>query len=218
MVIDNIKLIYYESCIDEETSNTSFIKLPGFRCEEIKELVSIDIKKYKIKKIPVNVFELANKLGIKLVKYSQLTEYEVNKLESLGISRNSDGFFALVNKNGMDIPFIYYNDRKNDERIRFTILHEIGHFVLGHLEQSDLAEAEANFFAKYLIAPPVLVNKINPTDYMDIANIFNVSKDCAWYAFDYYKKWLRHYIRIGSNYTDYEKTILTVCSLEMPEF
>ena len=217
MNINNMKLIYYEPCNDEESSNTSFIKLQDFRCEEIKELVSMVIEKYEINKIPVNVFDLANKMGIRLVKYSQLTEYEVNKLESLGISRNSDGFFALVNKNGNDIPFIYYNDRKNEKRIRFTILHEIGHFVLGHLEQSDLAETEANFLAKYLIAPPVLVNKINPTDYMDIANVFNISKDCAWYAFDYYEKWLRHYIRIGSNYTDYEKTILAICNLEIPE-
>ena len=43
---------------------------------------------------------------------------------------------------------IYYNDKKDAGRIRFTILHEIGHFVLGHLQQSDLAESEANFFAK----------------------------------------------------------------------
>ena len=45
-----------------------------------------------------------------------------------------------------------------DRRIRFTIMHEIGHIVLDHTEHSDLAESEANFFAKYALAPPPLVH------------------------------------------------------------
>ena len=170
-----------------------------------------------IKKIPVDVFDLARKLGIRLVKYSQITEEEFTKLEKYGLNRDSDGFFILALKDGMIVPYIYYNDKKKPGRIRFTILHEIGHYVLGHKQASDLAEAEANFFAKYLIAPPVLVDKINPSDYLDIASVFKVTNNCAWNAFDYYVKWKRHYISIGSNYTDYEEKIMSLCSLEVPE-
>ncbi len=201
---------------DEEHTNSSISKLPPFRCEEIKRIVAKLIEKFNVKRIPVDVFVLAKQLGITLIKYSQLTEIEKAKLEKLGIPRDSDGFYALARKENKIIPYIYYNDSKNTGRIRFTILHEIGHYVLVHKQQSDLAEAEANFFAKYLIAPPVLVDKIKPSDYMDIAYVFKITKECAWYAFDYYEKWKRHYISCGSYYTEYEKRILTICSLELP--
>ncbi len=58
---------------------------------------------------------------------------------------------------------IYYNDTANFGRMRWTILHEIGHIYLGHHDNPDdsnylLEEAEADFFAKYAIANPPLVN------------------------------------------------------------
>lgn len=208
---------YFDRFEENESTDSSCSKLPDFRYEEIKKIISMVIEKYNIKKIPINVFELAKKLKITLVKYSDITEYEFGELEKNGISRDSDGFYALARKSNVLGPFIYYNDSKDIGRIRFTILHEIGHFILRHLQQSDLAEAEANFFAKYLIAPPVLVDKIKPTDYMDIACVFKISKNCAWYAFDYYGKWKRHHIKIGCNYTDYEWKILKICNLEIPE-
>ena len=209
--------VYIDQVEEDDTSYTNSSKLPDFRYEDIKKTVSVIIEKYNINKIPLNIFELAKKLGIRLVKYSEITEYEFSELEKHGISKDSDGFYALANKKDKLIPYIYYNDQKDSGRIRFTILHEIGHYILGHRQASDLAEAEANFFAKYFIAPPVLVNKINPTDYMDIACIFKITKECAWNAFDYYEKWRRHYIRAGKNYTEYEKKILSICSLDIPE-
>ena len=202
---------------DEESTYNGISKLPVFRYEDIKEIVCKIIEKNNIKRIPIDVFELARKLGMRVVKYSLLTEKEMSLLEEYGISRDSDGFYALAKKHGKNIPYIYYNDKKDAGRIRFTILHEIGHFVLDHLQQSDLAEAEANFFAKYLIAPPVLVDKIKPCDYMDIACVFKVSISCAWNAFDYYEKWKKHYISCGGRYTEYEKKILRNCFLELPE-
>ena len=55
---------------------------------------------------------------------------------------------------------VVYNERKNYGRVNHTIMHEIGHIVLGHTEDSDLAEAEVSFFAKYALAPPILINKL----------------------------------------------------------
>lgn len=214
--MNNCGFVSYEQFTDEEAYSSSS-KLPFFRYEEIKKTISVLIEKYDIKKIPLDVFGLAKKLKISLVKYSQLTEYEIKKLEKHGISRDSDGFFALVVKKGQIVPYIYYNDNKPIERIRFTILHEIGHYILNHKQQSCLAEAEANFFAKYLIAPPILIHRINPSDYMEIASIFKISEECAWYAFDYYQKWLYHHINIGCNYNSYEEKILKICSLEISE-
>lgn len=81
-------------------------------------------------------------------------------------------------------------------------MHEIGHIVLGHTQESDLAEKEVNFFAKYALVPPTLVHILGITNSYDIARIFNVSNEAADYAYNYYKKWLEY----GSvDYTEYEK-------------
>ena len=92
-----------------------------------------------------------------------------------------------------------------DRRIRFTIMHEIGHIVLDHTEHSDLAESEANFFAKYALAPPPLVHKYKPEDYCELAEIFQLSQECAMNAMKFYHRWLRYGPR---NYLDYEIVLL----------
>ena len=48
-------------------------------------------------------------------------------------SPNEDGYSRLVDNK----PVIYYNDNKPTRRIRFTIAHEIGHILLGHLSQGE---------------------------------------------------------------------------------
>ncbi|MCM1321347.1 MAG: ImmA/IrrE family metallo-endopeptidase [Bacteroides sp.] len=202
----------FASLYFSQGESSGYSKLPAFRCEEIKEIVADIIEEYGVVRIPIDVFALAKRLGIRLVAFSDLTECEREAFARHGITADSDGFYVLSKKGGILIPFIFYNDCKPWERIRFTILHEIAHHVLDHRQQSDLAETEANFFAKYLIAPPVLVHKIKPSDYMDIEEAFGVSWECAWNAFDYYKKWRRHYMNRGCRYEKYETRILAACA------
>ena len=84
-------------------------------------------------------------------------------------------------------------------------MHEIGHIDLEHSEDSELAEKEVKFFAKYALVPPVLVHKYNLNDPYSIVDAFEVSFEVACYALSYYQKWL-HY---GStDYTDYEIALL----------
>ena len=66
-----------------------------------------------------------------------------------------------------------------DRRIRFTIIHEIGHIFLGHTKHSDLAESEADFFARYSLAPPPIIHEYKPEDYYEPANIFQIILECA---------------------------------------
>ena len=201
---------------DEVYDISGGYKLPDFMYEEIKDKISRLLNKYNVRNIPVNVFALARKLDIKLVKFSDLTDYEIQSLAIFGVTEDTAGFYALVEKNGRKAHYIYYNDKLELGRVRFTILHEIGHIVLDHIEQSDLAEAEANFFAKYLIAPPILVDKIKPIDYTEIKAAFLLSTTCAWNSFDYYQSWKRHHSKV-KNYEEYEKRILSSCSLVVPE-
>ncbi len=75
---------------------------------------------------------------------------------------------------------IFYNENINlDERIRFTLQHEIGHIVLEHLEEFqetiltrggltkakyEVLEKEANYFATLTLAPPPIIADLGWSD------------------------------------------------------
>ena len=90
-------------------------------------------------------------------------------------------------------------------RINNTLAHECGHIVLDHTEESELAEAEAKFFAKFALAPPALIHKLKLKDAYEIYDHFDISIEAAGYAFSYYRKWLTYGNR---DYTDYELRLL----------
>ncbi len=171
--------------------------------EFIKGEVVFILKKCKIRCIPISGFEIAVKLGIILRPYSSLTSMQLAAARKI----SSDGFF-IENEQGRNI--IFYNDSKSYDRINMTLLHEIGHCVLDHgisaYGNSDIEEAEAKFFAKYMAAPPPLVDKIHPTDASDIMEWFQISWEASNIAFEYYLKWRR--IRDRREPVEYETVML----------
>ncbi len=181
------------------------MQLPKDRCKEIISVVIKTFKKYNIRNIPIDCFEIAIKMDIILKPYSSLTPD--GKRKAMEISQ--DGFYMLT-KEKVGIftcmqKYIFYNENRPEKRVRFTIMHEIGHVVLDHAEASDLAESEANFFAKYALAPPPLVHEKKPEDYLELAESFDLSNECASYSFNYYKKWLMYG---GKNYRKEEIDLL----------
>ncbi len=170
------------------------IRLSAKRCEEIKSIVTQMYVANNINCIPVSGFEIATKMGIEIIPYSA-RPYEMRK----ALLNLSDDGFSDRDENGK--WHIFYNDKRSYGRINNTIMHEIGHIILDHSEDSELAEKEVNFFAKYALTPPVLIHKLQLQSPYEVAKIFGVSFQAAVYALEYYRKWL-HY---GSNrYTDYE--------------
>lgn len=176
------------------------ISLSASRYEEIKQAVADLLVKYDISCVPVNGFELATKMGVKVIPYSAIPESK----RWLLLRKSGDGF--SVEKNAGEW-YIFYNDEKEYGRINNTIMHEIGHIVLDHSEDSELAEKEVRFFAKYALVPLVLVHKLKLDNPADIAAIFKVSFEAASYAYAYYKKWLQYG---SSEYTQYELTLLNL--------
>lgn len=174
------------------------ISLSHKRYEEIKQIVVDTFVKYDVCCVPVSGFELATKMGITVIPYSS---FNVSVLPLL-LKKSEDGF-CVEDECGR--WFIYYNDQKEYGRINNTLMHEVGHIVLDHSEDSELAEKEVKFFAKYALVPPVLVHKLNLNDPMSIADIFEVSFEAANYAYSYYRKWLQYG---SSDYTDYEIKLL----------
>ena len=174
------------------------IVLSDQRYEEIKQIVADVFVKHKVSCVPVNGFELATKMGVKVVPYSAVPASK----RCLFVKQSEDGFCVEKSAGKWHI---YYNDEKGYGRINHTIMHEIGHIVLDHSEDSELAEKEVRFFAKYALVPPILVHKFHLCEPLEIAQVFEVSLEAAEYAFEYYQKWLEF---SPKDYTDYEIAIL----------
>lgn len=155
------------------------------------------MKKLNIQCIPINGFEIASKLGAVVVPYSSKS----NETRQFMLQESQDGF--TVKRDGK--WYIFYNDTKSYGRLNNTLTHECGHIVLDHTEESELAEAEAKFFAKYAIAPPVLIHKLKLKNPCEVYERFDISYEAACYAFDYYRKWLTYG---NKDYTNYEMRLL----------
>lgn len=169
------------------------MKLSSKRYEEIKKKVVEMFVNHDISSFPISSFKIADKMGIELLPYSKHSgiTYE------LCLKESEDGFYVdRSNK-----VCIYYNEKKCFGRISYTIMHEIGHIILDHKQDSELAEKEVNFFAKYALAPPVLIHELGLNNPTTLKKFFEVSDEVARYALEYYNKWLK--ITCGF-YSEYE--------------
>lgn len=180
----------------------SYLQLENEEYEEIKRVVADTFVEYQVKTIPISAFELAVNMGITVVPYSALSEAE----QEAAFRVSQDGYSAEFS-NG-DWVIYYNNECNNYGRINQTIMHEIGHYALGHIKEGPQEEAEAKFFAKYALAPPPLIHNIkDPINTGSLIKHFGLSSQAAQFACRYYSKWLRY----GDvDYTDYEKKILNL--------
>lgn len=153
--------------------------------------------KLDIRTVPIDPFLIVKKMGYILKPVSSDVELKQHFQDYGGSG------CCCRNKNG--VYYIVFNDKEIIGRQRFTVMHEIGHILLGHKEKSDLAEQEANCFASYALAPSPLIAKYGCDDYIDIANKFNVTPECAINIVPRYRKWMYD----GGN-KDYEKELLKV--------
>ena len=89
-------------------------------------------------------------------------------------------------------PVILYNELEMPQRIRFTIGHELGHIVLGHVQPGghtrqnrepqpgdDPMEQAANHFAADLLAPACVLWRLDLHRAEDIAQVCKISIQAA---------------------------------------
>ncbi len=171
--------------------------------EFILRIIVYTLIDYDVLEYPINPFELSDKLGLKTHPYSKLSEEEENIL----INFSKDGF-STEKSNGE--WHIFYRDKNmNQFRIRYTLMHEIGHFVLAHINiGGEKEEAETNFFSRNIIAPNVLIYNtlsfnVSP---QTIGEQFLLSKQASEIAYKNYLNWLYRFKKKG--YKDYEIMLL----------
>jgi len=154
---------------------------------DIERIVNSIIEKSKISKVPVDIETIC-------------LNYDI-QLEPIEAEDNLSGFF-LINEGKKKI--IGYNNKHSNNRVRFTIAHEFGHFQLHFREDQKIfidstffrnevsslntlkQEIEANAFAAALLIPIHLlekeISKINLTKGIDdilpkLSKNFKVSED-----------------------------------------
>lgn len=132
-----------------------------------------------VNELPIKLSAVAKYYGIHILKYSDIKQ---------------DPF----NEDGYSIKFegkliIFYNDFKPKQRIRFTIAHELGHCILGHVKEGEITprlnsetdkykdpkEIQANVFARDLLMPATVLHSLNMSSPEQIAEICNVSLQSA---------------------------------------
>jgi len=133
---------------------------------------------------PININQILTNLGIKLLPY--------HFPEKISAVLLKEGHMIVVG----------VNESHHPNRQRFSIAHEIGHYMLGHYrdiyvddaaisegqfdvsenEHSKVQEQEANHFASELLMPSAMLKqdfqKISNID--EIAKLYKVSKDALW--------------------------------------
>ena len=142
--------------------------------------------------IECNIGELPIKLSI-IAKYYNIQVLSY-KNSNINIANNDDGYSLKLN----DKFIIYYNEQKPPQRIRFTLAHELGHCLLGHIKDNeityrynsesdsikDLKEIQANVFARDILMPATVLHSLNVKSADDISNICDVSIQSAEIRFN----------------------------------
>lgn len=120
---------------------------------------------------PINCLDIIRKLNIKAVPYSSLSTKKRNALKEVSKDSYRVG------------DIIYYNDDRRmlvEGRIRFNLMHELGHIVLGHMKESEYNELCADWFAGEILAPTIIVHEcFKLFEHSAIKKAFNVSHDAA---------------------------------------
>lgn len=135
--------------------------------------------------LSLNVTEMAFDLPIIIdtfENYSYITKTPISKLtinDSL-----KDGY--TVCKDGIYIV-LYRNKTIYDERLNWTLAHEIGHIYLKHSRDGSIEEIEAHWFAAELLAPEIIIRAIarqrnevgRELDNVDIQDLFHISYEAS---------------------------------------
>jgi len=173
------------------------MRLADERYEEIKSSVVDMLVRIHERGYPLHTKSVIRALGGIVVPYSDIADETKRMLKE---EFSKDGF--QLTKDGH--LYVFYNDSICVGRYRYTLMHEVGHYWLGHTCTSKLAESEADFFAKYSLAPPVVVNYYECRDYIHLMSVFHLSEEAAKYAWNLYVRWLN---RDGDGLSEQEKRL-----------
>ena len=145
-----------------------------------------------VRELPVSMGAICKQLGVRLYSYQDAKQ----SIQNRGLSEvvtHTDGLSLYSN----DTPIILFDNTLPPSRIRFTVAHEIGHIVLGHVmpgqatcrnrepsPNDDPAETAANQFAARLLAPACVLWGLNLHTPEEISRVCGISMTAARFRAD----------------------------------
>lgn len=143
--------------------------------------------RFNVSKLPVRISDGIKQMEIVLAPYSKSESF----LTGIGLAallRETDGLSIRLQGK----YYIFYRGDMTPGRQRFTVAHELGHIVLGHLDeqthttrnrepQKDDAPIEqmANVFASRLLAPACVIHDLNASTPERISELCDISLTAA---------------------------------------
>lgn len=138
-----------------------------------------------------------NSLPVPIISICKYIGAEVRYDPALSGSHNC-GYTTIVR----DKAFIVIDPKMSLQRKRFTLAHEVGHILLGHVGRYQLVargepdpkdnpvEQEANVFASRLLAPACVLWGCKIKNPGEIARLCGISLTAAEYRFERYQQLL----------------------------
>ena len=145
--------------------------------KKVIETVAEVYKICQIKKFPIDCVEILRILNIELVPYGRLSKDKRNACMKI----SPDAF--CMNET------IFYNDFNIYTRIRFSVMHELGHILMNHAANDPDKEREADLFASWMLSPRVDLILCKKLTNAEVARRYDVSIKAAEVIIEDYKKW-----------------------------
>lgn len=125
-------------------------------------------KKCDIHSFPIDCIKILKKYRYKVYTYQYLKSKN-EELYLLCKKTSNDAFIDRSNR------VIAYNSKVLPSRIRFSLMHELGHLVLKHTGDNQENEEEADYFASCVLAPRAAIKTEQCKNAEDIHNKFGLS-------------------------------------------
>lgn len=140
-----------------------------------------------VDRLPVDLNAVCRRLKIRVLTYGQNTR-TIERADLGEAMRRTDGMTFYVRKT----PVVLFDEKTTPARAKFTIAHEVGHIILGHVKPGDVTianrephpgdapeEQAANQFAARLLAPACVLwgLDIHTTD--EIMELCRISRQAA---------------------------------------
>ena len=137
--------------------------------------------------LPVKIAPICRNYGIRVRSYQDSADV-LGKLNLMDMIDRTDGFLAYISGE----PVIFYDQSCVPGRQRFTIAHELGHYLLGHVQPGQVTtinreptpgdspqERQANQFAARVLAPACVLWGLDLHSADEIAAACGISRAAA---------------------------------------
>ena len=131
-----------------------------------EEQIANIYRKCEVTHFPIDCFSVMERMGFCVKSFTELLS---ENPELTFLRNNSTDALTITNSKET-----FYNDRKSRKRIRFTLMHELGHYVL-----KTKSETAADTFASEILAPVCIVRQRRLRTADEVCVHFDVSVSCA---------------------------------------